>query len=232
MCPPCIARSETGRPAQATDRGRLPFQGRPCRPSNSRGRQRPWCVVIRPTLLGLIGPLLVLVPFTMAGQAAAREASYPLACYYARTELDLHEHCARRDGTRLQIAPAHVRRLRFRGGLAEAAIAGIGWLWVRRDGLALPVFLLDNGPDPFQQGLVRGWHEGKVAFYDRRLRLVLATSYDWSYPFNARGEALVCTGCRSDGRLPATMTGGRWGVIDQQGRLLAGLSESEDMYMQ
>ena len=42
---------------------------------------------------------------------------------------------------------------------------------------------------------------------------------------NARGEALVCAGCRSDGHQPASMVGGRWDVIDRRGRLVEHLSE-------
>lgn len=169
---------------------------------------------------------------TMASPAgsAAREVAaerYPLACVYFRRDLDPYEQCARRADGMVRVAPAHVARMRFERGLAELRVPGIGCLWMRRDGLALPVFMLDNGPDPFEQGLVRSWRDGKVAFYDRRLRLVLATPYDWAFPFNPRGEALVCEGCRSDGRQPASMVGGRWGLIDRTGHLVLPLAETD-----
>ncbi len=160
-----------------------------------------------------------------AAPGAVTAAAYPLACRYARVELDRYEGCARPDVGGVRIAPAHVARMHFRRGLAEAALDGGGWLWVRRDGLARSVFVLDTGPDPFVQGLARGWRRGKVAFYDRRLRLALATPYDWSHPFNARGAALVCEGCRSDGRQPASMVGGRWGLINRRGLLLTPISD-------
>ena len=127
----------------------------------------------------------------------------------------------------LRIAPAHVVRMRFRRGLAEVRVPGTGVLWARPDGLALPVFILDNGADPFEQGLVRSLRGGKVAFYDRRLRPVLATDYDWAFPFNARGQALVCRGCRSDGREPSSMVGGAWGLIDRAGRVVLPLTEDD-----
>jgi len=181
--------------------------------------------VARRLLAGLT--VLVALPFPAlgAGQGAAATA-YPLACAYFRRDLDSYEHCARREGGMVRVAPAHAARMQFERGLAELRVPGVGCLWARRDGLALPVYMLDNGPDPFAQGLVRSRREGKVAFYDRRLRLVLATPYDWSFPFNARGEALVCEGCRSDGREPASMVGGRWGLIDRTGRLVMPLSEN------
>ena len=168
----------------------------------------------------------VAAPAGSATRAVAAER-YPLACVYLRRDLDSYEHCARRDDGMVRVAPAHVARMRFERGLAELRVPGVGCLWVRRDGLALPVFMLDNGPDPFEQGLVRSWRDGKVAFYDRRLRLVLATPYDWAFPFDARGEALVCEGCRSDGRQPASMVGGRWGLIDRTGHLVLPLAETD-----
>ncbi len=184
----------------------------------------------RPTARGSIAALTVLAAFPLpvlgAGQDAAA-AGYPLACAYFRRDLDRYEHCARREGGMVRVAPAHVARMHFERGLADLRIPTVGCLWARRDGLALPVFMLDNGPDPFEQGLVRSLREGKVAFYDRRLRLVLATPYDWAFPFNARGEALVCEGCRSDGRAPSAMVGGRWGLIDRTGRIVMPLREGE-----
>lgn len=164
--------------------------------------------------------------------ASAREnvagaADYPLACHYLVHELDRFARCARRAGDAVRITPAHTRRMLFEHGLAEVRIPGLGCLWARRDGLARPVFTFDNGPDPFVHGLTRGWLGGKVAFYDRRLRIFLATDYDWSFPFNARGQALVCKGCRSDGHEHASMIGGRWGIIDRTGHLVVPLTDGD-----
>ncbi|WP_404810574.1 hypothetical protein [Methylobacterium flocculans] len=183
-------------------------------PSVRRGRGRGTLV-----LLGLAACL--------APQAVrARDGgAYPLACRDVHADFARVAHCARRAGAWVRIDPARLARMSFRDGLTEIVVEGVGWLWARRDGLALPVFTLDTAPDPFAQGLVRSWHAGKVAFHDRRLRRVLATEFDWSFPFNARGEALVCQGCRSDGRKPASMVGGRWGLIDRRGRLTMPLDE-------
>ncbi|MCG5245967.1 hypothetical protein [Methylorubrum extorquens] len=173
---------------------------------------------------GIVAGLTALVALPLPALGAA---PYPLACAYFRRDLDSYAHCARREDGIVWVAPAHFARMRFERGLAELRVPGIGCLLVRRNGLALPVFMLDNGPDPFEQGLVRSWRDGKAAFYDRRLRLVLATPYDWAFPFNARGEASVCEGCRSDGREPAALVGGRWGLIDRTGRLVLPLAETD-----
>ncbi len=160
------------------------------------------------------------------GTALAEEDSFPLPCAHARSDLGIVERCARREGEKGRISAATIARMRFRHGLAEVMIPGIGWLWTRRDGLALPVLTVDNGPDPFVQGLTRARRAGKIAFYDRRLRLVLATPFDWAFPFNDQGEALVCEGCRSDGHPEhASMVGGRWAIIDRKGLVLIPLAE-------
>ncbi|MFC6027259.1 MULTISPECIES: hypothetical protein [Methylobacterium] len=175
--------------------------------------------------LVLLGLTAGLVPQTVR----ARDGGpYPLACRDVHADFARHEGCARRAGDWIRIDPARLARMPFKDGVTEIVVDGIGWLWTRRDGLALPVFPLDNGPDPFAQGLVRARHAGKVAFHDRRLCRVLTTDFDWSFPFNARGEALVCRGCRSDGRQPSAMVGGRWGLIDRRGRLTRRLEKGQD----
>ncbi|WP_419828632.1 hypothetical protein [Methylobacterium sp.] len=172
--------------------------------------------------LALLGLAAGLAPQAVQARAGG---AYPLACRDVHADFARTEHCARRAGDFVRIDPVRLARMPFRGGVTEIVVDGVGSLWARRDGLALPVFPLDNGPDPFAQGLVRARHAGKVAFHDRRLRRVLATNFDWSFPFNARGEALVCQGCRSDGREPSAMVGGRWGLIDRRGRLTRPLAE-------
>lgn len=75
---------------------------------------------------------------------------------------------------------------------------------------------------PFQQGFARGLRHGKLVYYDRALRPVIVTGYDWGYPFE-HGRAEVCTGC-TDKQLDDehhAMVGGRWAVIDRKGRVVA-----------
>ncbi|MCJ2081823.1 hypothetical protein [Methylobacterium sp. J-090] len=174
--------------------------------------------------LALLGLATGLAPQAVRARDGG---AYPLACRDVHADFARHEGCARRAGDFVRIDPTRLARMPFRGGVTEIVVDGIGVLWSRRDGLALPVFSLDNGPDPFAQGLVRARHASKVAFHDRRLRRVLATDFDWSFPFNARGEALVCRGCRSDGCQPAAMVGGRWGLIDRRGLLTRPLAEGQ-----
>lgn len=205
--------------------------GSPGTPAGKTSERDPRCAVRRTAQW--VGTLMTLALLwqpraSWGAEAMASAADYPLACHYFGPELDRFERCARPEGETIRIAPAHARRMPYEHGLAEVRIAGIGCLWARRDGLARPVLTFDNGPDPFVQGLTRGRRGDKIAFYDRRLRLVLATDYDWSFPFNARGQALVCKGCRSDGQEHASMIGGRWGIIDRAGHLVMPLTEGAE----
>lgn len=169
-----------------------------------------------------------LAALALASGAAARPVAvppdgFPLTCVYQPRDSDegttSYTRCARLEADGLHIAPVHLARMDFdRRGLAEAAVEGAGWAWVRRDGRALATLTVDTGPDPFRHGLVRGREGGHIAYYDRRFRRVLATPYDWASPFDSRGRADACIGCAPDGSEMGFIVGGRWGEIDRAGR--------------
>jgi len=104
---------------------------------------------------------------------------------------------------------------------------GLAWLvasgqhyYVRRNGSVLQVVPYDNGPDPFADGLVRSFVNGRIAYYDRMFRQVIPPRYDWGTPF-LNGLAWVCRGCVAgprddDGHFQ--MVGGLWGGIDKTGK--------------
>lgn len=154
--------------------------------------------------------------------AACESHSRPLSCTYASDgELASHAQCAahQRDAS-LNFAPAQLEQMSYSPkGLAEVLVEG-RWHYVKRNGESLAVLTYDNGPDPFEQGLVRAQIEGRIAFYDETLRQVLPPKYDWAWPFHD-GLARVCAGCKQgapegDGHVP--VEGGLWGYIDRQGR--------------
>jgi hypothetical protein len=156
---------------------------------------------------------------------------FPLACaYIARVpaaELEPHAACAALEGERLILAPRHLRQLRYEtDGLASVWVAG-QWYYVHSSGAALPVVTLDNGPDPFAEGLARSRRGGRIRYVDVRFREVIGPRYDWGWPF-AQRRALVCLGCRliQDGE-HGRVSGGRWGWIDRQGREVVPVQLSE-----
>lgn len=103
-------------------------------------------------------------------------------------------------------------------GLAAVADES-GWKVIDRKGKVLiRPFLLDNGPDPFQEGLARFTKGGKFGFFDERGKIVIAPRFDFAAPFS-EGRAAFCRGCRdvADGEHRA-LEGGSWGFLDKMGR--------------
>ncbi|KAB7770188.1 hypothetical protein CKY51_04730 [Xanthomonas maliensis] len=124
-----------------------------------------------------------------------------------------------RDG-RLHLTADTLRQLRFdRDGLAIVA-AGDRYHYVRRDGRTVPTLTVDNGPDPFAEGLVRVPRPTGVAFYDRQLHEAIPAVHTFAWPF-ADGVAQVCDGCQAaapDRNGYTAMQGGRWYFIDRHNR--------------
>jgi len=156
----------------------------------------------------------------------AQAADWPLTCFYSPGDSDEgltpFEHCARRTGTAVELAPEHFKRLDFdENGLASVGIDG-DMYYINRQAKLLHVLTFDNGADYFEEGLVRAWVNGKVGYYDVNLNPVIAATYDWGTPFE-QGRAQVCQGCSrgpSDGDGHWAMGGGKWGVIDRTGKLV------------
>jgi hypothetical protein len=93
-----------------------------------------------------------------------------------------------------------------------------------RNGRLLQVATMDNGPDDFQRGLVRGIVAGRYGFYDRDLAQRIAPQFDGALPFDPdTGRAAVCQGCHA---VPAgpdgqhSWLGGRHWHIDVNGQPL------------
>lgn len=107
------------------------------------------------------------------------------------------------------------------GGIAAVADAS-GWRIIDRRGRVLVrrPYLVDNGPDPFQDGLARFTQTGRVGFYDERGRVVIPARFDFVAPFS-EGRAAFCEGCRerAEGE-HRSVQGGRWGFIDREGAVV------------
>ncbi|RZK90425.1 MAG: hypothetical protein EOO66_14070, partial [Methylobacterium sp.] len=90
--------------------------------------------------LGALALLGLASGFAPQAVQARDGGAYPLACRDVHADFARTEHCARRAGDFVRIDPARLARMPFRGGVTEIVVDGIGALWARRDGLALPVF--------------------------------------------------------------------------------------------
>lgn len=168
--------------------------------------------------------LTTLLFFLLA--AVPGPAAFDLNCYYAQKDaggmMESSEHCARLDGDALVFRPETLRSMAFNADGLSPVFTHRSWHWVRPDGKSVPVLTYDNFADDFEAGLTRGPWSGGMAYYDTRLDRVLATPYEWVDRFSG-GLAIVCEGCRNaftpDGE-HSFMSGGEWGVIDRQGRLV------------
>jgi hypothetical protein len=69
-----------------------------------------------------------------------------------------------------------------------------GWYNIIRSGVGrISPFWPDNSCEPFPFGIAVGLIKGKVIFYNRDLKVVKHTSYDWASGFE-RGYSKVCKG--------------------------------------
>ena len=99
------------------------------------------------------------------------------------------------DGSR-SIAPRYLKELGYGTSGLAGVRSGDGWMYVDRRVkvviTGVPTF--DNGPDEFQDGLVRLVKNHQYGFADRNGKIVIAPRYDGAMPFE-KGRAKVCLGC-------------------------------------
>ncbi len=158
------------------------------------------------------------------GGGADNSEPEALSCAYksrADKELISYRDCAEKDGDGgIHLRWPHSRRLDYdRHGLAVIFVDR--YYYARRDGRMLSTLTFDNWAAPFRDGLARTEVRGKIAYFDRRLRLQIPARFDGAFPF-VHGVAIVCLRCirNSDGE-HSWYEGGVWGCIDQSGRALA-----------
>jgi len=138
----------------------------------------------------------LLLAFLLVAPAMGCAATSQVACALIDEPQGEIERCARvtADGT-WRVSPEVLARLHFdRDGLAGVVVDGFAY--VRRDGRALGVATMDNGPDYFSEGLVRFRQGAHLGYADRRLKVVIPAQYDGALPFH-HGRASVCIGCRT-----------------------------------
>lgn len=130
-----------------------------------------------------------------------------------------YRNCGTNLEGKMSLSKKHLLRMHYdRYGLATIFIQG-QYYYVKADGSMLPVIGYDNWADDYSEGLVRSSVDGKIAYYDRSFKQIIAPKYDGAWPFK-KGRALVCTDCKrnlSDEEGHTMMTGGLWGYINKKG---------------
>ena len=140
-------------------------------------------------------------------------------------EIEVFHHCASYQNKHLEITDKHWRKLNFNENQLTTLFTQGQYFYLKPDRSYLPVITYDNGADYFQEGLTRSLLNGKIAFYNHDFELVLATDFDWAWPFQD-GVARVCRGCvvTQVNEEHTGLTGGVWGYIDKQGNMIEPLN--------
>lgn len=196
--------------------------------------------MLRGILRAMVGRVLSLFSAGMVIAAIGCTSGDVLECTYVARESEEHPipydqelqprgPCAivANDGS-ITVGQEHLEHLHFTDGLADILLP-TGWIYVAPDGRSAPVLSLDNGPDPFEEGLARTIRDGKVGFIDRDLSEMIAPRWDFAFPF-ASGLAVVCEGCRNRpvDEEHTEMYGGVWGYIDQTGKVVVPVVHERD----
>lgn len=176
------------------------------------------------------GLAVAMLAAACAGAPPEPSAAWPLTCSWFPPEGPPVAQCARRspDGE-IALRPGvwsdeggatNVRTVVVDGELLFALASG-------RTAPALPY---DNAADDFVDGLARSPRNGRIGFVDERLELVVPREWDFAFPFED-GFARVCSGCaitRAEGDEHSEVTGGRWGYVDRQGRVVVPVVHPRD----
>ncbi len=111
------------------------------------------------------------------------------------------------------------------GEFSEHGLAAVadstGWHYINTSGATVVrPFVVDNGPDPFQEGLARFVDEGRVGYFDETGTIIVPAQFDYATPF-AEGRATYCEGCtpQQDGE-HIRYEGGRWGFLHHVGNAI------------
>ena len=122
----------------------------------------------------------------------------------------------------LHVDNKHLQNILFdEHGLQCVYVDGNSVYYVNSRGKSMKTFFFDNGCDYFNSGLARTLLNGKAAFFDRRLDVVLKTEFDFASPFHY-DHAVVCYGPLQEKSLGehSVYSGGRCGLINREGTLV------------
>ncbi|MCI0494335.1 WG repeat-containing protein [candidate division KSB1 bacterium] len=116
------------------------------------------------------------------------------------------------------IKPQFIVACDFMGDIAAVAKQD-GWYFIDKSGKILSIrpFVIDNGPDYFQEGLARFKLDDKIGFLDESGRIVIAANFQYVSPFS-ESLAAFCVGCKEvDAGEHSLVEGGKWGFINRDG---------------
>jgi hypothetical protein len=119
------------------------------------------------------------------------------------------------------ISPRFILANEFTPEGIAAVVDDDGWLYIDVSGNELiRPFVVDNGPDYFQEGFARFVRDGKFGFFDKTGQIVIEPKFDFAQPFS-EGLAAVCMDCQKKTENEYSyFHGGKWGYINKEGELV------------
>lgn len=166
-----------------------------------------------------------IVFFVIIGLFISNISLADVPCEYSsklELELESYKSCGEVKGDQILLRDWHKKNLLFdKNGLACVVIGGGKAFYITKKGFSRRILFFDNGCDYFEDGLARGYENGKMVYIDKNLNVVLKPNFEWLIPFDY-DHAIVCNGpfeTIQEGEY-TRMTKGQCGLIDKKGKLV------------
>jgi hypothetical protein len=182
-------------------------------------------------MAGTLGHVRVLAAYVgMTVVACSRPPGHPVTCNFF-PEGETAACVEAKDGGVTVLASSLAHASFGFGGFDAVSIHGReGVYFVSRSGKTARAVMYDNGPDDIVEGAARIQRNGKMGFVNVQLEEVVPPVWDFASPFH-NGVAAVCMGCVAKAVPPdgehTYMSGGKWGYIDQHGKVLMAVTYEE-----
>jgi hypothetical protein len=136
--------------------------------------------------------------------------------------IEFYKSCGQIKGDQILLTAPHMENIVFEeNGLACIMVGGGTVFYINQQGQSRRVVFNDNGCDYFEEGLARGYENGKMIYMDKNLNVVLRPDFEWLSPFDY-DHAIVCNGpfeTIQDGE-HSLMKNGKCGLIDKKANLV------------
>ena len=163
----------------------------------------------------MLNLVIVVVLLSWSGMALAMESIFPFE------DPDSHLWGYKDVGGTVLIAPCYSVAQDFSPEGIAAVADQSGWMYIdTKAKVLIRPLILDNGPDPFQEGLARFGDKGKIGFFDQTGKVIIDPKFDFILPFYD-GLAAFCQGCKEqqEGEYHSVV-GGKWGFINTKGKIV------------
>lgn len=136
--------------------------------------------------------------------------------------IEFYKSCGEIKGDKIILHEWHKNNLVFEeNGLACILMGNSKAFYINRKGESRRTEFFDNGCDYFEDGLARGYENGKMVYIDQKLNVILNPDFEWLSPFYY-DHGVVCNGpfeTINDGE-HSWKTKGQCGLIDKKGKLV------------